>query len=257
VSETEELTRGTPEACPRCGEPAGTFRFCLSCGADVLAPVPVPVPVSAAAKPSRLRRVLRRVVRVRTPLVVLPLLAGLTVVGGMGASMLTEEIPPPVPHTQVACWDGSGADSLDDCVVPAGVEGLRWVFPTFHPNRDSCVDMLVVHPEYLRPAMYQCDFKVPKAWVTVTYNELASVEAARKYFEKQYSDADREQVRTAEGTAYRYVWRQQTDEGYALAAMYMNYPYAVEIVAKSAKARDEALRKLDFRHPDKMAAVFD
>ena len=38
--------------------------------------------------------------------------------------------------------------------------------------------------------------------------------------------------------------------------MYIDYPYAVEIVAKSAKARDQALRKLDFRHPDKMAAAF-
>lgn len=252
MSETEELTRGTPEACPRCGEPAGTFRFCLKCGADVLAVERV----TEEAGPSRLRRVVRRVVRVRTPLVILPLLAGLTVVGGMGARLLTEKIPPPTPHTQVACWDGTGAPTIDDCVRPAGVAGLRWVFPTFHPTRDDCVDVLASHPEYLRPAMYQCDFKIPKQWVTVTYNELASVEAARKYFEKTYADAEREQVRTVEGDPYRYVWRQQTDEGSALAAMYIDYPYAVEIVAKSAKARDQALRKLDFRHPDKMAEAF-
>ena len=62
MSETEELKRGTPEACSRCGEPAGTFRFCLSCGADLLA-----VPPPEVATSSRLRRVLRRVVRVRTP----------------------------------------------------------------------------------------------------------------------------------------------------------------------------------------------
>lgn len=253
MSETEELTRGTPEACPRCGEPAGTFRFCLSCGADVLAGAPDP----EAGRPSRLRRVLRRVARVRTPLVVLPLLAGLTVVGGVGAMMLTEEIPPPpAPPAQVACWDGTGADSPDACTTPSGVAGLRWVFPTFHPNRDNCVDVLDSHPEYLRPAMYECGFEMPNQSVSVTYNELADVEAARKYFAKQYADAEREVVKTVEGTAYRYVWRQETDEGSALAAMYMDYPYAVEIVARSAKGRDAALRKLDFRHPDKMAEAF-
>ncbi len=252
MSETEELTRGTPEACPRCGEPAGTFRFCLSCGADVLAVAPA----AEAGKPSRLRRALRGVARVRTPLVVLPLLAGLTAVGGVGAMMLTEEIPPPVPRTQVACWDGTGADSVKTCTTPSGVDGLRWVFPTFRPQRDDCIDVLVSHPEYLRPAMYECDFRFPQQSVSVTYNELADVEAARKYFAKQYPDAEREVVKSAEGTAYRYLWRQETDEGYALAAMYIDYPYAVEIVAKSAKARDAALRKLDFRHPDKMAEAF-
>jgi hypothetical protein len=252
VSETEELTRGTPDACRRCGEPAGNFRFCLNCGADVLAVAPAPNP-----KSSRLRRVLRRIVRWRTPLVVVPLLAGLAVVGGMGAQLLTEKIPPPTPHTQVLCWDGTGAGSADDCTRPSGVAGLQWVFPTFHPNRDDCVDVLASHPEYARPAMYQCDFKVPGQSVSVTYNELASTDAASKYFERQYPDAEREQVKALDGPPYRYVWRQHTDEGYALAAMYINYPYAVEIVAKSAKARDQALRKLDFRHPDKMAAALD
>ena len=187
---------------------------------------------------------------------IFPLLAGLAVVGGMGARLLTEKVPPPTAHIQVDCWDGTGADSLDACTAPSGMEGLRWVFPTFHPLRDNCVDVLATHPEYVRPAMYQCDFKIPKQWVTVTYNELADIDAARKYFAKQYPDAEREVVKTVEGTAYRYVWRQQTDEGHALAAMYMDYPYAVEIVARSAKARDAALRKLDFRHPDKMAEAF-
>lgn len=252
VSETEELKPGTPEACRRCGEPAGTFRFCLSCGADVA----VTEPAAAAAQPSQLRAWLRQVVRWRTPLVVFPLLAVLTVVGGLGAQLLTKKIPSPAPPAQVVCWDGTGATSSDACTTPSGMEGLRWVFPTFHPQRDNCVDVLVSHPEYVRPAMYECDFKIPRQWVTVTYNELAAVDAARRYFEKQYPEAKREQVGTAEGTPYRYVWRKRTDEGFALAAMYVDYPFAVEIVAKSAAARDRALRKLDFRHPDKMADAF-
>ena len=251
VSETEELTRGTPDACRRCGEPAGSFRFCMSCGADLLAKETDP----DVAKASRLSRELRRIAPWRTPLVVFPLLAALAVVGGMGARMLTQEIPPPEPQTQVLCWDGTVTESASGCTAPSGVDGLRWVFPTFHPDRDDCVDVLIEHPEYPRPAMFECDFKAGNRWLKVTYNELASVEAARKYYEKEFPDADREQVRTAEGTPYRYLWRQQTDAGFELAAMYIDFPYAVEVVAKTASSRDLALRKLGFRHPDKMSVA--
>jgi hypothetical protein len=34
--------------------------------------------------------------------------------------------PAPAPYT---CWDGADAQKLKDCTRPAGVEGLRWVFP--------------------------------------------------------------------------------------------------------------------------------
>jgi hypothetical protein len=254
VTETEAMVRGTRDACRRCGEPLGTFRFCLNCGASVaedeLGPsVPPPAPTS------RVRRALRAIARWRAPLVVVPLLALLATVAGVGAQMLTAEIPDPPPQVQVTCWDGSQVGSGDACTMPSGEEGLRWVFPTFHPNRDDCLDVLISHPEYTRPAMFECDFKVAGRWVKVSYMELAGVDPARIYFEKDFPNAKRETVRTAEGTPYRYVWRKYTAEGYELAAMYIDFPYAVGIVARDAAHRDAALRELEFRHPDRMSVA--
>jgi hypothetical protein len=251
VSRTEALSRETPEACRRCGEPSGRFRYCLNCGAPLHADELGPV-AGTQPQPSRIRRALRGLARWRTPLVVFPLLAGLAIVGGLGAQMLTEKIPPAASGAQVTCWDGGTVESADACTAPSGVDGLRWVFPTFHPDRDRCVDVLVAHPEYLRPAMYECDLKVSKHWVSVTYMQLADVDAGRRYFEKSYPRSEREKVRTAGGTPYRYVWRKATDEGYELAAMYMDFPYAVSIRADATAYGDQALRELAFRHPDRI-----
>ena len=253
--ETEGRPPGTHDACPRCGAPAGTFQFCLNCGASVDDELG---PVEASDAPvSRIRRVLRGIARWRTPLVVIPALGALGVVGGVGASMLTAEVPLPEVRPQVTCWDHSTAESADACTTPTGVDGLRYVFPTFHPTRDNCVDVLLTHPEYTRPAMYECDFKVDNHWIKVTYMQLADVSAARVYFEKYFPEAKREQVNTAEGTPYRYVWREHTDLGYELAAMYIDYPYAVSINAPEESYRDQALRELEFRHPDKMLILED
>jgi hypothetical protein len=254
VSETKTLEQGTQDACPRCGEPIGTFRFCLNCGASVLETPEELGPAPAdPTRPSRLRRTLRQIGRWRTPLVVFPMLGALAAVAGVGASMMTAEIPDSEPAPpEVRCWDGEVVGAAESCTSPSGEAGLRWVFPTFHPERGECVDVLLTH-DYPRPAMWECDFKIPGRWVTVTYTELAGVEPARKYFEKEFAGSRREKVRTADGTVYRYVWRKRTDEGFELASMYKDFPYAVGITAAKAAYRDQALRELEFRHPDRMS----
>jgi hypothetical protein len=255
VSETQTLTHGTGDACRRCEQPMGGFGFCLSCGAAAAADGGDPA--TEPGPPSRLRRVLRSLARWRTPVVVVPLLGALSATGAMGAQMMTAEIPPPEPDVQVTCWDGGEAGSAEACTAPSGEAGLRWVFPTFHPDRDGCVDVLIEHPEYARPAMYECDFKASGRWVTVAYMQLAGVDPARRFFEKDFPMSERERVRTAEGTAYRYVWRQRTEDGFELAAMYIDFPYAVSITAPKASHRDLALRKLAFRHPDRISVSED
>jgi hypothetical protein len=233
----------------------GGFGFCLGWGATAAADGGEPAKATEPGPPSRLRRVLRWLARWRTPVVVVPLLGALSATGAMGAQMMTAEIPPPPePDVPVTCWDGAEAGSAEACTAPSGEAGLRWVFPTFHPDRDGCVDVLIEHPEYARPAMFECDVKVTGRWVKVTYMELADVDPGRRFFEKEFADADRERVNTAEGEPYRYVWRQQTDEGYELATMYTDFPYAVGITAAKAVYRDRALREIDFRHPDRISA---
>ncbi|MDQ4052844.1 MAG: hypothetical protein M3237_09100 [Actinomycetota bacterium] len=258
MGEAETLTQGTYGACHRCGEPAGAFRFCLSCGASMEAADRFdPEPATEVPGPSHPRRGLRRIARWRTALVVLPLLGGLGVVAGVGAQMMTARISEPGAPAGVMCWDGGVVEGADSCTMPTGQLGLRWVFPRFHPGRDDCVDVLGSHPEYDRPAMYECDFKVAGHWVKVAYIQLAGVDPARRFFEKDFPDSERDRVRTAEGTAYRYVWRQRTEGGFELASMYIDFPYAVSITAAKALHRDLAFRRLEFRHPDRISVAED
>lgn len=258
MSEAETLTQSPYGACPRCRKPAGTFRFCLSCGASLEAAEQLgPALATEPSATSRTLQVLRRIARWRTAIVVFPLLGGLGVVAAVGAQMMTASIPEPEAPSEVTCWDGGVVDGPDACTMPSGQAGLRWVFPTFHPNRDDCVDVLVLHPEYARPAMWECDFKVAGHWVTVVYMQLAGLDPARRHFEKYFPNSERERVRTAEGNAYRYVWRQRTEDGFELAAMYIDFPYAVSITADKAQLRDLALRELEFRHPDRISVAED
>ena len=256
MSKTDTVARDTYDTCPRCGEPGGTFRFCLSCGASMeVADQLGPAPATDAAATSHARRVGRRIARWRTPIVVFPLLGGLAVVAGVGAQMMTAQIPDPEPTPEVTCWDGVVVEGADACTMPSGQAGLRWVFPTFRPGRDDCVDVLVSHPEYTRPAMYECDLEVGDQQVQVAYTQLAGVDPARRFFERTFPDSDRERVRTAEGEAYRYVWRHRTEDGFELAAMYIDFPYAVYITAPTGQHRDVALRRLEFRHPDRISVA--
>jgi hypothetical protein len=279
VSNTETLSPAPPGSCRRCGAPLGAFRFCLNCGATVpvdgradgppdgpSAGPPAGRPAGRPAGPpdgpgaeeqdapapsSGLRRALRGIARWRTPIVVFPLLAGVAIAAGTGAQMLTAKIPTDT-RAEITCWDGGAARAAEDCAPPSGVAGLRWVFPTFHPQRDDCVDVLVEHPEYPRPAMYACELKVGRRWVAVTYMQLADVDAGRRYFEKAFPGSVREKVRGAGGTPYRYVWRKRTDDAFVLASMYVDYPFAVTVSASAAEDRDRGLRKLVFRPPDRM-----
>ena len=87
----------------------------------------------------------------------------------------------------------------------------------------------------------------------MTYSELAGVDSGRRYFDRGFPGVKREQVNTADGVPYRYVWRQRTDTGYELATMYVDAPYAVTITAAQAALRDRALSKIEFRHPDRLS----
>lgn len=251
MSGSEELSSDALAPCRRCGEPVGDFQFCLSCGASVTDAV-TDAGERADEPASGLRGLLRKVARWRTPIVVIPSLVALAVVGGLGAQMLTAEIVPPEVEPEVICWDGEVVGSSGDCSAPSGVAGLRWVFPGFRPGRDDCVDVLIAHPEYARPTMYECETEVAGEQVTIAYMQLADVVAGRRYFEKTFT-GEREKVRTADGAPSRYVWRQRGDDGFELASMYTDFPYAVTVTADRPRLRDRAQRGLDFRHPDKIS----
>ncbi len=188
----------------------------------------------------------------RAALIVLPLIVGLLVVAGMGARMLLAEIPDPATDpaaesATVRCWDGEVKPD-EGCPVPTGSDGLRWVFPSFRPNELGCRNALDEFPKSTRPTMFACDIEVAAGPVTLVYSELTQVARGRASLEKQYGgpgedDGDR-----------RLLWTEGDDPGpdgdYELAVMYAALPFAVEVSAHSAEARDQALKLIRFREAE-------
>ena len=192
---------------------------------------------------------------VRSALIVVPLVIGLLVVAGMGARMLLADIPDPGtdPTTAetvvVRCWDGALKPD-EGCPVPDGRAGLRWVFPSFRPNELDCRNALVDFPKSTRPSMYACEVEATSGPATVVYSQLTQVARGRASFEQLYGGEGSE----VEGDR-RLLWTEGDDPGadgdYELAVMYAALPFAVEVSAASAEARDEALESLiKFRPAD-------
>jgi hypothetical protein len=55
-----------------------------------------------------------------------------TPAGQSAGSPTASASTPPAP---VQCWDGSGAQAVEDCPMPRGAAGLAWVFPALSTQR--------------------------------------------------------------------------------------------------------------------------
>jgi hypothetical protein len=187
----------------------------------------------------------------RVAWIVVPLVVGLLVVATIGARMLVAEIPDPAegpaPESVPAnsfCWDGANKPA-EGCPVPSGRSGLRWVFPSFQPNELGCRNVLPDFPASTRPAMYACDVSVSGGPATIVYSQLTQVARGRVSLEKQYG-GPAEEIDDEFGKRLLFTEGKNagTDGDYDLAVMYPALPFAVEVSAASADARDEALESL-------------
>ncbi|GEP39329.1 hypothetical protein NPS01_29920 [Nocardioides psychrotolerans] len=194
--------------------------------------------------PSGFTRAMRAVAHFRTPLVLLPLIGALVVSGGIGARMLWEQVPGSAPQVAtVRCWDGERLVDPQDCGLPEGVAGLRWVFPSFQPDADECRDVLLDNPAFERPTMWECTVEIGGSPIVLTYSELTGVKPARAFIQQEYGDAERLTVEADNGTPVRYEWRRELEEdaGFTVTSMYVDFPYAVEVRAEERVLREDAL----------------
>jgi hypothetical protein len=188
----------------------------------------------------------RPLTRLRTAIVVGPLMVGLVVAGAFGARMMyADPAPVSAPGPDVTCWDRTVAPAVR-CTLPTGVTGLEWVYPTFDHQDAACVDVLRAHPEYRRPTMWTCAGDIHGRPLQITYSELTSVGTGLAYHEKLFADGKRSAFPGPRGTVDHYVWRlpDPVDGKYRMAAMYVDYPYAVLIEASTLRDRDRAYRDL-------------
>lgn len=194
----------------------------------------------------------RWLVRRRTPLVVIPLVALLIIVSSIGARMLLEAIPEPesTPPPTI-CWDASEVATAEECSLPTGEAGLRWVFPSFDPESENCRNLLEGRKNSPRPTAWQCD-TVTKSGVLVQVNylELASAKGGRIYYQKQFKGAERTAVEDRQDQVFRYEWRQRTELGFQLATVYKDFPFAVVVNSRNAAFRDKIFKsQVRFRQP--------
>lgn len=181
----------------------------------------------------------------RTPLVLLPLVASLGAAGWYGASLLWAEVPPAAQAPDaVRCWDGAQVVDADECGPPTGRAGLEWVFPSFRPADDRCRDALAEQPGLRRPTMWACDVEVSGVPVTLTYSELSGTRPGRIFLQQEYGGAEPTVVEADNGTPVRLEWRRRLPEGagFAVSVMYVDHPYAVEVRTEERDVREEALR---------------
>ena len=193
--------------------------------------------------------VLRTLLRLRSVLVLLPLLAGLLIAASIGAGMLWADIPErKLTGPNVTCWDGQEAP-VTDCTEPRGSRGLHWVFPSFKPRDERCEPAKRLSKT--SPYVVACTQRFDQRPITVTYTARSSADDLIKalrasYGAKPVSEADGERLvfRTASAGS---------DGLFRVTVAYAGHPFSVTIEAPDSRVRDTALDELvTFRPADEI-----
>ncbi|MGL5810597.1 MAG: hypothetical protein ACRCYQ_11680 [Nocardioides sp.] len=156
-----------------------------------------------------------------------------------------EATPSAVPVEQVRCWNGRTAADLADCDSPAGLAGLRWVFPSLEP--DSCERLR----EPGRPQFWRCDLRVDSGEEALAYySEWESSDAARIHFTQSYGPiTDRSEERL------RWDDPQPDGEESSVTVVYTDTAMAVHIEAESRADLREAESLVEMRDTEKVRGV--
>lgn len=193
--------------------------------------------------------------RVRTPLVLLPLVVVLLVAASAGASRLFADLPErAAPLPEVTCWDG--ATALEgQCTDPAGRAGLRWLFPSFVPSDARCTRVRRPGSAEQRPLEYACVLTLDQRAVTITYSARTSLTQGLGFLRRTYGDL--EPVADAEAQTLLFAARRPSDEGlFHVTLAYAEHPYSVTVEAPERGLRDTALNELvELRPASEVAAL--
>lgn len=196
--------------------------------------------MDAAGLGGGVRRFLRRF---RVPLVVLPLLAGLVVAGGVGASLLWAAVPKPASQGQFdVCWSGETRPG-GTCTAPHGTRGLVYLFPGFHPTDPGCHQRPTDADDSGKATEWRCTSLLRGHRIEIAYRSRTAFERGIRYLTTRYADA--EQEISADGG--RYVWRTDGPDRsgrYEFVSAYLDYPYTLTLWAATPQLRDEATRAL-------------
>lgn len=206
---------------------------------------------AAEPEPERAERplVVRLLLRWRAAIVLVPLLGGLLYAAAVGADKLWADLPDqPMPPALQTCWDGVDAETCDE---PAGVRGLRWVFPSFRPGTGSCTEVVRDQRRRERPLEWACTARLDGSRVTVTYSVRTSTEAGIAYLRRTFDEPPQP---AADGDRLVFADTGAGPDGrYEVTVAYAEHPFAVTVSCITLRLCDLALDELvDFRDADQV-----
>lgn len=138
------------------------------------------------------------------------------------------------------CWNDpdTAVTSLDQCLTPTGVNGLKWVFPSID---DTCTDVKDRDPAIDRPELWECIVRLADGTqVKVNYSQWNSASGGRSYYDRDPELAAGPPIRE-DG---RVAFRQWSGEGKGLSkyvVMYADHAFGFTAYSNDPEQAQEAI----------------
>lgn len=158
------------------------------------------------------------------------------------------DVTSPSPEAAVfTCWNGTTADALDDCGMPTGTQGVKYIYPSLVTQWDRCA-----YADY-RPttATYDCTF----ADGVIRYRYWQDAAEARKHYTAKYAKADKaDLVLDGEvvGSLYRATKRDKKGL-YTMTAWWGGGHYSLSVDARDRAAQEKLWKTVTFRAVDDLS----
>ena len=147
--------------------------------------------------------------------------------------------PSPTPEPTWTCWNGSAAYAYDDCSLPTGFGGLRWVFP-------ASADVACLETGWSQGAVVAALQCRGDGWVMVL-RQFTSPQAGREYY-RDFAGSKR-----AEDWSHGFKWRSQDGKDQLIHKAYSAYPYGYSARGDSYAKAQRAMEVFrPVRQPERM-----
>jgi hypothetical protein len=134
------------------------------------------------------------------------------------------------------------------CPDPRGLAGLRWVFPSFARDFDSCEPVADPQPETKIRAWF-CPF-ADNPREGVRYNEWRSPSAARTHHELNYRPYSAQSLN--ERGVSGHLWRRLSPDEHDLVSTtmsYLDWPFSVTVESSRVAGLDAGCALVQLRSP--------
>ncbi len=141
----------------------------------------------------------------------------------------------PAAPAPFQCWDGAAAQTLKDCSRPAGVEGLRWIFPAMAGEKCGKPDTSGEKGLELRVL---CLHRLADGTrIGVGYFQWASVQAGVDFYDGQGLEASN--VPGPDGKPVHFGFFGLEGDNIKAASLYTEEPFSLTITYPAATSLSE------------------